>query len=247
MPNVWAILPSALPYAKSYEVLQAWRDMGYKLAIQHDLGKESQGFSGDFNIERPFYGWAEAINHLQEWVFEETDSDWVVAIGDDCMPDLSHSAYTIATECTNHFKLCQNCKDHALPVGGCPFCEFVWRDRTFGVMNPTGDRYGGGYIDGSAAHPWLGREWCRRMYQGNGPLWPEYKFWYSDTELQDVAIQHGVFWQRRDLTQEHKHYTRHGGQPPEHTKRRMHFVNEDKALYEARKALGFPGSAPLEL
>ena len=118
---------------------------------------------------------------------------------------------------------------------------------TFGVMNPTGDRYGGGFIDNSAAHPWLGREWCRSMYLGRGPLWPDYQFWYSDTELQDVAIKQGVFWQRQDLKQEHKHYSRTPGlQPPEHTKRRMHLVNQDRELYEERKRLGFPGSAPLK-
>ena len=47
--------------------------------------------------------------------------------------------------------------------------------RTFGVMQPTGDRWGErngiATIDRIAGSPWMGREFCRRMYHGSGPMY----------------------------------------------------------------------------
>ena len=92
---------------------------------------------------------------------------------------------------------------------------------TFGVMQPTGDRWGdnessraafgenrGAEIDRIAGSPWMGREWCERAYLGNGPMPDFYHHLYIDEELQEVATRLGVFWQCRDLTQYHNHPVR---------------------------------------
>lgn len=79
---------------------------------------------------------------------------------------------------------------------------------TFGVMQPTGDRFDGGSIDRICGSAWLGREFCRRINQGQGPLWPEYKHMFVDQELQEVALKYGVLWQRRDLIHLHRHFAR---------------------------------------
>ncbi len=142
------------------------------------------------------------------------------------------------------------CED---PLPGCP--------STFGVMQPTGDRWHeglGGFtnapIDRVAGSPWIGREFARRMYGGKGPYFPGYKHMFVDEELQRVAEKYGVFWQRRDLTQRHNHWGRGATDKavieakipahlvqwntPEHWK-------ESKALFESRKGAGFPGAEPI--
>ena len=68
-----------------------------------------------------------------------------------------------------------------------------------------------------------------------------------------MAEKLGVFWQRRDLTQEHRHWARPRGDwrdAPDwaHKINNPQFSDWDKskALFAARKAAGFPGHEPLE-
>jgi len=119
-------------------------------------------------------------------------------------------------------------------------------------MQPTGDRWAEGQwgfqnapIDRVAGSAWIGREFALRAYGGDGPLWPEYRHMFPDEELQCVAEKLGVFWQRRDLTQFHNHWGRNGNAADMPTflaeaNSREHW-DKYKALFEARKAAGFPG------
>ena len=120
--------------------------------------------------------------------------------------------------------------------------------RIVGAAGRFGDRFAGGSIDRICGSAWLGREWCLRINQGKGPLWPEYTHMFSDEELQNVAIKYGVFWQRPDLTHLHNHWGREpGGQAPEFLKRANSSAEWDayKKLFRERRAAGFPGSEPL--
>ena len=128
-------------------------------------------------------------------------------------------------------------------------------------MQPTGDRWlvnGPGTKPGSecvAGSPWMGREWCRRINGGRGPLWPEYYHCGEDEELQEVAIKYGVFWQRPDLT----HFHHHWGRPKEGERlglasRMPAFLTRAnskeewakmKKLLAERKAAGWPGTEPI--
>ena len=101
----------------------------------------------------------------------------------------------------------------------------------------------------------MGREFCARVNGGRGPLWHEYTHMFVDEELQEVAVKLGVLWQRRDLTHKHNHFTREGdaaswakgnrempqflraANSPEHWR-------QFSALFQARKAAGFPGHEP---
>ena len=206
-----------------------------------------------------YRGYAVSVNTVALDVLKTIDPscDWIVTGGDDTEPDLNHAADEIAAQCSEHF-------------GG-----------TFGVCQPTGDRWGldrnahqfhalwnnplrcrvcgsmdedapkhmiGAYIDRVAGSPWLGREFCLRINQGRGPLWPEYWHMGEDEELQAVAIKYGVFWQRPDLTHLHNHWGREpGGQAPEFLKRANSSAEWDayKKLFRERRAAGFPGSEPL--
>ena len=109
-------------------------------------------------------------------------------------------------------------------------------------MQPTGDRYGEGYIDTAAASPWIGREFAVRAYGGHGPFRDEYHHFYADTELQQVALKLRCFWQRPDITQEHKHWSRFGNNKPEFADDLYSlYWDRDEALYKARQAAGFSG------
>lgn len=75
---------------------------------------------------------------------------------------------------------------------------------------------------------------------------------FVDEEIMQVAIKLGCFWQRRDLTHFHRHFLRASEaidsmpilrEIPEFLREAnspAHW-NKFKALYERRKAAGFPG------
>jgi hypothetical protein len=114
----------------------------------------------------------------------DPDCRFIVTGGDDTEPDRARDPDSIIEECEAHF-------------GG-----------TFGVMQPTGDRWADGSIDRIAGSPWMGREWCERANGGSGPLWPEFTHMFVDQCLMETAMLCGVFWQRRDLIHLHRHFMR---------------------------------------
>ena len=131
-----------------------------------------------------YQGWPWATNLLLRHVhWLSPGTPWLIAGGDDMDPEPEAAPEEIARQCEAHF-------------GG-----------TYGVMQPTGDRWGvnpdhpnpamrSAYIDRVCGSAWIGREFARRVNQGKGPLWPEYKHMFVDEELQGVAQKLGVLWQR---------------------------------------------------
>lgn len=226
--SVWFCIPSARPKAEAESVLEQWREMGYRIALL----RQGEPVDADVSITTvQYHGWAQSINILARWVFtHDPTADWIVSGGDDTEPDQTRGAEQIAKECTAHF-------------GG-----------TFGVMQPTGDRWAEGSIDRICGSPWLGREFCTRMYGGKGPMFGEYMHMFGDEELHHVAARIGVLWQRRDLTQLHRHYFRtetdgvnHGAVIPPHMvawNSRQHWF-ESQTLFRNRQAAGFPGHEPI--
>lgn len=277
--SVWLCIPSKRPPEEVNPVLKLWKERGYKVVLFCDSFADADAKGPkDLHVSGVKYkGYAHAVNLLVGHIItQNTDADWIVAAGDDTEPDPNYSAEEIALQCAVYFKDLQ--VRHGEPFGS----------GTFGVMQPTGDRWGdhadthefnswterdplrcrlcgnpegspkhmvGAYIDRVCGSPWLGREFCLRINQGNGPLWPEYFHMGVDEELQAVALKYGVLWQRRDLTHHHQHW----GRPkpgerlapqermPDFLKRANSGEEWDKykALFAARKAAGFPGSEPL--
>ncbi len=228
MPNVWFCIPSKKEASLCNEVLDLWRGMGYRIAVWRDTGDEP--VNADLLLTGEYPGYARAVNALcREVLGRFPETEWIVTGGDDTHPDQDKRPEEIAAECTAHFS------------------------GTFGVMQPTGDRWGddrgqGAYIDRVAGSPWMGAEFCRRMYGGEGPLYSEYEHMFEDEELQHVALELGVLWQRPDLVHYHDHWGRkrrreipdymQAANSPSHW---AHF----KAIFEGRKALGFPGHEPI--
>ncbi len=260
--SVWYAIPSIRPGGGT---IPLWRAAGYNVAVLR------QGEPIECEVQIPtgeYKGWAPSVNILAKWVIEHDPSaEWIVSGGDDYEPDMEHSPEEIAERCRLWF---------LGKAGGAGMItkRDIWdaTDRyhaaeTFGVMQPTGDRWGddhqsrlmygehrGAYIDRIAGSPWMGREWCKRAYQGNGPMWGGYKHMYADEDLKEVAEKFGVYWARRDLIQLHRHWGRKPAaefatmldcpdfMQPYNTPQHWH---ESKKLFDERKAAGWPGSEPL--
>ena len=249
--SVWVCVPAKRAEAES--TLPLWQKQGYKIAIAREPG-DGPLQCAQMRVEvHEYLGWARSTNLLVAAVMAtHADAEWFIAGGDDIAPDLNHTADEIAAQCNDHFaRLLPSETD--IPGGG-------GYNPTFGVMQPTGDRWGdhgdgkGAVIDRIAGSPWMGREFCRRMYHGAGPLYNGYYHNFADEELQCVAQKLGVFWQRRDLIHEHRHWARPRGNVldmPEWARKINDPAHSDwdksKALFAARKAAGFPGHEPLEL
>lgn len=255
--SVWLTIPSARPPAQANPVLQKWRDQGYKIALWRDWGADSA--ISDVSIYLDYPGYAKAVNGLIGMVlgaplspdapkWADTDAEWFVIGGDDVLPDPTKRADEIAWECSDHFRKWGR------------FEGTIGAD-AFGVMQPTGDRWGTNpthpnpamrtaYIDRICGSAWIGRGFARRVYNGAGPLWPEYQHMFVDEELQRVAEKLGVLWQRRDLTHHHQHYARNDGLTHSHGRRPVkpaHLVKwtdpkhwkEAETIFKRREAEGF--------
>ena len=223
--SVWYTIPSCLPRLEATRCFEAWKEMGYKVAILRQ-GEPLEARVCDIQVPTPFYqGYPVSVNSLVACVLgEDPHCEWVVYGGDDYYPDTTRTARQIAQECCDWFEGIHPGKP------------------TMGVMQPTGDRSMEGEIDTAAASPWIGREFCTTIYGGRGPLWMGYWHYYTDRELQEVALLQGVFQQRRDLTQLHRHWTRlPGGSPPSHLWEPIARMGKDRDLFYRRKADGFPG------
>lgn len=258
--SVWVAMPSARPVEEVNARLEKWRRMGYKVALwrDHIYAPDSGAFAincaeipSDFHcdlliVAAKYPGYYAAANGLVDQVFlKDQTCDWVVCAADDMDPDASKPADEIAWECSVNFGTRH---DLAAPL----------TPGTFGVMQPTGDRWGEhepwakaqhptrpAYADRICGSPWIGREFARRVNLGKGPWWPEYLHMFGDEELLNVAEKLGVLWQRRDVIHYHDHCRRDG------VARTPAFLTEAygpahwtkyQELFARRKMAGFPGS-----
>lgn len=224
--SVWFCIPSARPKMEANCRLAKWRARGYKIALWRDDDVEHP--LCDLLLTGAYPGYANAVNALAgEVLVFDHQCRWIVAGGDDMEPDPTHTPEEIASQCESHFR------------------------GTFGVMQPTGDRWGeqqgSSYADRVAGSPWMGRRFCETVNSGNGPLWHEYFHMGVDEELQAVAIKLGAFWQRPDLSHFHRHWARG---PHEEAPAFLARANSPqewdkyKRIYRDRQAAGFPGHQP---
>jgi len=226
--SVWYAIPSKRPVAEAEMCLSQWREKGYRLALFRDAGDEP--IPCDLLLTGEYGGYHVAVNALcKEIMARDPEASWIVTGGDDMKPDPNKMPSEIAAECEAHF-------------GG-----------TFGVMQPTGDMklWSESRVDKICGSPWMGREFCRRMYGGNGPFWPNYYHMFGDEEMHEVAKKLGILWNREDLSHYHHHFIREArekGKPivcPD-------FLIKANAAYDVhlpefkwRKAHGFPGHEPI--
>lgn len=216
----WVAMPSAAPFAQAGACLDAWRAMGYGVAILSEDPNRSQ-FPIDIFIHDVTYpGYGTSINRLVAAVLErDPECQVVVAAADDVFPDPDRTADQITAEFISHF-------------GG-----------TMGVMQPVGHSDWSANSLKVAWSPWLGRDWCLLAYGGHGPMWGGYHHFWVDRELQVVAKRLGVFWQRSDITQHHDTWKRKvPRERPQYLMHAGYAWPADNELYESREGAGFPGA-----
>jgi hypothetical protein len=238
MSKVFLTIPSARPDGGT---AHTWAAAGYGVALWRDSA-EPLVRCADIAIVGQYPGYAKAVNSLAKMVFAaDPECDWIVAAGDDTTPDPDHLPWEIARQITAQFG-----NPYVMFHGSAP-------DRivhpTFGVVQPVGDPWRdvqGRIIERIAGSPWLGREFCRRIYGGKGPLWPDFYHCFADEHLLNVATKLGIYWARPDLMHHHENWARKDGatyekdmpeflriaNSPEHWK-------ESKAIFDRLKAGGF--------
>ena len=262
-PVVFAI-PSKRKPEECQHLIDLWVRQGYRVVLRRLVSDRPHPVNCEV-IERETYeGWASSVNELARLILHQEGGywvSWIVTGGDDYAPDLTHSAWEIANECQGYFR--QQIPGVEPPLYRC------YDPSTWGVMQPTGDRWGEeeawakaaypnapAMIDRVCGSPWMGREFCLRMYGGKGPMFEQYPHMYADEELKCVAEKMGLLWQRRDLTQYHHHWQRvengtDKGRSDSSCPDFLKWVNTkehwdaSRTLFQTRKALGFPGHEPL--
>jgi hypothetical protein len=223
--SVWFAIPSKRPPEEAEPCLSKWRAQGYKIALWRDEGDPE--IKADLLIVGEYQGYHHAVNALCRAIMAlDPEASWIVSGGDDMCPDPKKCADEIAAECTAHF-------------GG-----------TFGVVQPVGDTWGDPQrICGS---PWMGREFCRRMYQGRGPFCEAYYHMWGDEEMHELCKARGILWNRPDLSHYHHHWIREAQaskQPlkaPAFLARAIPCYEGLMPLYRARKAANYPGHEPID-
>lgn len=247
MAPVFYAIPSKKPAADAQLCIDAWRDMGYYVAIWRDHGDDE--VDCDLLLRGAYEGYPRATNSLCfEILATKQNVQWIVAGGDDIWPDPKKRAGVIGEECLAYFE------QHHASRGSDLDANLA---RTFGVMQPTGDRWGAArhmpnvagsaYADRVCGSPWMGEQFIRRINGGAGPFWEGYVHMFPDEEMQEVCQALGILWQRQDVTQEHKHWGREHRRIPPYlmeANSRAHW-DKYKKLFDGRKGAGFPGHEPL--
>ena len=259
--SVWFAIPSARPEAEVLPIIECWQNFGYKVALVRD--ELLPNGIADYQVSfKPYLGYAVSVNHLAKEILKrDPHCQWVCTGGDDTLPDPNKTADEIAFECGRHFgELHQEYRMEPIVHGGTNQTARSGEARmpwsTFGVMQPTGDRFAQGSIDRIAGSPWMGREWCLRANGGAGPLWPEFTHCFVDECLQRTAQKLGVFWQRRDLIHMHMHFMRQSediNSPATRTAIPPHLVrwnsrahwDEMQAIFKRLEAQDFAPCMPL--
>ncbi len=255
--SVWFAVPSARPYWEARKCIDAWRGAGYKVAVfvesMHPYFTPRFPCYVDDEIQvKEYPGYANAVNALAKRILSiDPDAQWIVTGGDDTFPDPEHSPEQIAEECEFEFLHRAVCAGRGkMPRYG------PSETKTFGIMQPTGDRFAGGSIDRIAGSPWMGREWCLRANQGAGPLYPGFRHMFVDECAKRTAEKLGVYWPRRDLCHFHRHFQRESDAINSDAVKRdvpPHLVQwntpehwaESKKLFKELEAEGFARCMPL--
>lgn len=236
-PSVWYCIPSAKPDGGT---LRLWKQRGYRVAVQRDSGAPRLSEDCfDFVWEHEWDGYPKAVNRLCKEVLKQWPETLVcVTGGDDIEPDPTHNPLEIQEE----------------------FLLWMWKRRDvhcnelYGVMQPTGDPWAdsqGRIIERIAGSPWIGRDWILESYGGNGPLFEGFYHFYEDEALQEAAKMQGAFWQRPDIVQMHRHWTRDfkdagrtGERPqrPAYLQKAQAMWEADNRVFEECKARNFSES-----
>ena len=98
--TIWLAIPSKRTPEEIEPVRTAWSERGYKIAMACDSPAEAKQkeFLANLVISSPdgYRGYARTLNALCEFLLINSDAQWIVAAGDDMLPDPNKSAEEIA-------------------------------------------------------------------------------------------------------------------------------------------------------
>jgi len=212
IPEVWVVWPT-VHIEQSKKMVKLWKAKGYKTAVLVNTPQDPKEIGADLGIiQAEWKGFPTAVNVLCHSV----PGDVVVVVGDDIFPSEEHTAQELRERFLERFP-----------------------DMN-GVIQPTGDHFGS--IDTCAVSPWIGREFIESSYEGRGPFFSGYFHYFSDHELQMLAVKENCFAQWKDVSQFHDHWQREkGARRPEHLNKAGEKWMKDKKTFEMRQRRGFPG------
>lgn len=218
----WVCWPSAKP-EMGVACARKWMAKGYSVAMLLDWGAwldadllglpVGAGFHFWTHAEPRFPGYYGVINGIVAKAFRR-GADLVTCIGDDMDPP----------------------EQGAEAVAGLYFSRFP---DGFGVLQGTGDPQGKDAQGVPAAaricgSPTFGRGWNDRAYGGRGPFWPEYRSFYGDEEMWNVAKRAGVLWLEPSITIFHNHWSFGHAELKPYQKNNQGNWEHDKAVFERR-------------
>lgn len=244
--DVWYCIPSCNP-KRAREVTEAWREMGYRVAVLVDRNKLVDFVWGedapDFVVEtRTYFGYYRSVNLLAAILRGLSADEYpdrnaltkapfgvttvpsiVVTGGDDIFPDEHRTASEIRDTL------------------------YALRPDGLFVAQPTGDVDAMPGTDKICGSPWFGFGWLDRGYGGRGPFCADYFQFYGDEEMQNVAKLTGAYVALPDVRQRHEHYHRPGG--PKKTdyqaRNENHYWSRDQKVFFERQKKNWPGHEPL--
>lgn len=143
------------------------------------------------------------------------------------------------------------CNDDIFPSKGADVETFsrLFLERfpdTFGIAQPTGIWYDS--YNYAACCPLVGAEFARRMNGGAGAFREEYRHFYDDQEIKDVAELRGCYAQLPEVHLKHLHHSYGFADTlPEEKRKRIYEARaRSERIYNQRKAAGFPGHGPID-
>lgn len=228
----YVVYPSANP-KRGFETALKWRAVGYNVIVGLDEAKEAyfqEPMIYPFPVPAPFKGYYRVINKLVSTAFN-MGAVVVTCIGDDMDPPTLRKG----TPLTADDMAMRYLREY--PDGG-------------GVMQPCGDPGGSkmvipgfeelGAVPNAAricGSPVFGRKWASRP---GGPFCEEYRSFYGDEDLWNVARKAENLYLAFDVAHMHNHWS-FGKMPkqPYHERAQANWA-DDKATFERRKAAGFP-------
>lgn len=223
----FVVFPSANP-SRGVDCALKWFRKGYIPLVGLDDGATIPPPPADVKfmeafrvlaIQQPFKGYYRVINKIVFHAFLQ-GAALVTCIGDDMDPPEQGAAH-VADQYFNRF------------------------DDGYGVMQGCGDTQGKDAFGIPAAaricgSPTFGKNWAQNSYGSKGPFHTGYQSFYADEDLWNVAQNAKQLWLNEEITIFHKHWSWGHTEREDYHRRAQTNWQDDKALFERRKAAGFP-------
>lgn len=217
----WVVFPAADPN-RGWACAKKWIDRGFQALVLVDNPLWIHTSEMSFHLMQGpsvFPGYYKVANAITMEAFKR-GAELVTCIGDDMLPDPTRTADDIQVMYFKRF-----------PNGE-------------GVLQATGDEQGE-KINGEwnsqriCGSPTFGRGWYETGYKEIGGFCSQYRSFYGDEDLLNVAKKRGVLWQEPSIKIDHVHWAfGRAVKQTYHDAAQKNWEADQKVFFE-RKAAGF--------